>query len=418
MGKWMQIGTVVLILVFVIEIVAYLFTSNPYQQDGAITPTPVPTLSTEIFEGINVSDAYIVGVGKELLIICNTTQDVGPTIYNVSGVSAVSFDPSNDRVGVDVRQNASTEDVGREIKAELSAFCTPHIFKRAFIKLQDVLNFTDQQGGSKLISGSSLQCLQQPQTYIPCYAFVQLGTEENIATSFATFLRLKGDMIDFATSEEQQVSQPFRFNAATATGRVAGLLDEASASVSIPWEERLKYDAGNMALYLNSTVNASTVEFSIEDTIVLNTSSNETLEKAGNLSFVLSSIPSESTIVLQVGKNFTDEVSAVEGLQGIGVPESEIIFPESTITFGFIYFEGSHPIISEYFLPYEAEFARNVLVELDDPAAVEEGMGAAPIENSYEVFALNATLNSSINIIVNAILQGEDVVNSQAFEDR
>ena len=253
-SKLLRYGTVVLIIIFAIEIVAFLFTNNPYSGEF---PSPSPTITPvpETFEGFNITDALVTGIGRELLILCNTTGDPGPKVRALEGVLSVSYDPQNTRLGVGISENASIDEVVSLTKDALKEFCTPRIYKRGFINAGNYLNVSasDGSGVFRVISGSSLACLQQ-STFAQCYAFVQPETQQNDTKVFNIFVRTVGGAVTFVTAEEPRMEAPIQFKATQTKGIVLGFLEESTASAKVAWKDRALISETKIRAALNDSV--------------------------------------------------------------------------------------------------------------------------------------------------------------------
>lgn len=404
-SKLMQYGTVVLILIFAIEILAFLFTQDPYSgsvpsPSPSSTPIPVP------FEGLNSTSAYVLGFGRELLVLCNTTSDPTPLLANVSGIQAASFDPQAIRIGISLTENASAQEVLRSTTLALSPVCTPFPYKRAYINVGEMLNFSSFDGStSKLLFGASFQCLQGI-TFTQCYAFVQPETQENSTVQVTLYVRTLGDEVQLLTAEEPAIPKLPETKVLEAQSRILLLFDSAVASANLPWEDRNSLNEEKVAVLLNNTINLTKIEYVPQNEIMLlNVSENATIDLIKNLSFVKSVFPLEDRLIVQPFENFTDREEAIAALLALGINSSQIDFPDSEMSLEYVIDEGSIGKIEKVLAPFEVTERQKVLADLLDVQKVESDLGARLTYTTFEILAPNPKLNATVLLELNAFVQ-------------
>ncbi|MFH0971200.1 MAG: hypothetical protein V1835_01390 [Candidatus Micrarchaeota archaeon] len=416
-GKLIKYGTAALILIFAIEIVAFLYTQNPYsgtQTEASPEPTVLPT--STVFDGINTSEAYVLGIGRELLVICNTTADVEPEIRKLDGINGVSSDPNNALFSISLTENASIDDVIKTLDRNLRQICKPAIFKRGYVKVGDLLNFTSSDGNSSiLLSGSNLQCLQQP-SFSQCYAFVQPETQENSTITLLIYIRKSGDTIPFVRAEEPAQQKPLAFTNAEGEAHIDELLENAGETFKIPWAQRNDYSEDFAKGKLNSTVNITSVTYSKESGFTINTSSNETLQKLLNMSFIQTVSESESEISAVAQDNFSDQNLLLDELAEIGVDRSLVQFPDSTLSIAFEYSESAVEEVESAFLPLKPVASRKILATLLNTDEIEAQLEAILSSKEVTFYATNATVNATIPVSISAIVQGNEILQIVAQE--
>ncbi|MFH1750250.1 MAG: hypothetical protein ABH863_01075 [Candidatus Micrarchaeota archaeon] len=407
-SKLIKYGTLALIIIFGIEIIAFLFTQNPYQNT---IPTPIPSATPvpERFEGINSTEGFVISIGRELLVICNTTQNPEGAIRQVPGVQAVSFDSQNLRLGIVAKENASLDLVVAGTRGELQSYCTPRIFKRAFVKLGNYLNFTSASGGdSKVLAGANFQCLQQ-HSLSQCFAFVQPETQANSTVPLLVYVRMVGSVPEFITAEEPRRQSPLEFKSAQAEALVTEILPGAAVHASIPWKDRFEYSEGQISGSLNGSLNYS--EFSYEpvsEITILEELDNATLGKLGNLSFVQSVFPSDGGVIVQVKGGFNDEELLIGGFDDLNISSSEYEIPISFLSFIFDYSPEAEIAVSKA-LPKGTPVLRGVVAEITSIESAEGQLGGKLPEPQITLFARNATINSTILVSLNAIVQDGEI---------
>ena len=409
-SKLMKIGTVALIVIFAIEIVAFLFTQNPYQREiPSVAPsaTPIP----QSFQGINGTDAYVISIGRELLAVCNATSDPEAKVREIPGVADTSYDPQNLRVGIVVSQNFSIEDVASKTKKVLKEFCEPRVFKRAYVKVGSYLNLSsaDGAGTSKVVTGSNLACLSQPGTYAQCFAFVQPETQANATIKMMVFVRMLGETIQFATAEEPRSVAPIEFKSANAKAVVLEVLGGAVMEVQIPWKSRNSISREEIIQKLNGTVNYTQVEYlPLIEITISNVTGNDTAAKINALSFVANVFEAD-TLVVKVNGNFTDDALLVSELERIGVEDWQYSLPDSGLTVAFDYSPENEKAILLAIKPFTGAIKRQLSVELTDIEAAQSALGGVLPQTTFEIFATGANATDAIDIKLDAILQDGEI---------
>ncbi|MEK6843235.1 MAG: hypothetical protein AABY04_02000, partial [Candidatus Micrarchaeota archaeon] len=375
-------GTIALIIIFAIEIVAFLFTQNPYSNQVP-SPSPTPQITPVAFEGINSSDGFVVATSKELLIVCNTTVDTTPFLQNVTGVLSVSADPSNLRIGVEMKENYSDDDTILGIKTVLNPYCSPAIFKRAFVKLPDYLNFTSQEGKSRLLFSQSYQCLLQ-NTFIPCYAFVQSSTKANATINLMVFVRLEGDNVVLITAEEPKTQSGLEFRVLENSAKVLEILGDSLASVDIPFEKRSDFTDESINSELNGSANISDLQYDLRDEFIINSTENETLALISLFPYALSASISNSQIVAKVSSNFTNVSGVISDFSKLSIPKSKIQFPVSKL--GIVYLNSNEADAKITKLFPKAQFKRKVRAEISDLSKAQTELGTSLPSTEVEYF--------------------------------
>jgi hypothetical protein len=403
--KLIKIGTIALILFFVLEIVYMYFSSNPYANNNLTpTPSPIPSAEPTRFEGFNSTEAYVISIGNELLMLCNTTQDLDLIVGKVIGVIGVSYDPQTTRVGVAVAQNASMSDVIKALKATLKPLCTPLIYKRAYLKVPDVINFTDANGNeTKIIFGDQLQCLQAP-SFAQCFAFVQPDTQENATAEMVIYARLLGDSVEFISAEEPRKSQPLEFRNAKASAIVSLQLPQLIASAQIPWEGRLKINATSINQTLGSKLNFSEVKYTLGEQVYVNSTDNATFQKIQNLSYVAIAYL-EDQIRIVPKSNYSNKNQIESDLEGFGLMPSQIKFDTSTLTIDFEQTNTSEKIVLDAIKPIKPKIQQLVIADLLDVPSIEKEFGETLPRTKLKLYVTNSTINSTFEVNLAAMLQ-------------
>ncbi len=409
-------GTIVLIIIFAIEIVAFLFTSDPYQGSEAPTPSALPSIEPASFEGMNASEGYVIAIAQQLLVICNTTQDVGPELRAILGVDAVSMDPTYGRIEIEASGNASIEAIAKEAKGILKNYCTPTVYKRAFVRVDGLLNFTSQDGQTKLLSGSNLQCLERA-SFAQCFAYVQPETSENSTIGLLIYIRTTGDEVTFVTAEEppSAVANQLAFRSEKSSGTILEVGIGAAALVKLPWDKRYDFSEEDVRSSLNSTLNITELQISRQDSITLNATDNETLFAVQNLSFVLSASFGENGITLEPQANLTNKTMVLLELEPI-LDLGKVKLPATTINLAYDHSDDANFAVEDYFSLFEIAFKRQISVELNEPAELEEIFDAPLPQTQFTLYAANTTVNTSIDLYVTAITQGGEMTYVNAFE--
>ncbi len=415
----LKYGTAALIIIFAIEIVALLFTQDPYGGVEPI-PSPSPTPVPEQFEGVNVSEAYIIGIGREVLAICNSTEDVTGKIEGIDGVQSASYDPNGGRLGIAAELDADVDQIIADAEIELTDNCNAIFFKRAFVRVGGRLNFTSLDGTkSKMVLGSNFQCLQQ-SSFAQCFAFVQPESRANDTVELTIFVRMLGEGITFVTAEEPYTPKPLELKSADAEAVIIDFAAAATAEIGIPWAQRNAYSQKEAIELLNGSANYTQLDYRKRSELLLKAEpSNKTIELIGNLSYVVDVIPlEEEGVIIQVNENFSNSTLLQAEMEKLGFEFSQIEAPESIIAVSFEYSEEDEAAIRAAFSKQKVAIRRMVFAELVDPAIPEEELGVKLPTTVFDVFAANASINSTLIITLNAIIQGGEAVFVSAEESK
>ncbi|MBI5224409.1 hypothetical protein HY989_00910 [Candidatus Micrarchaeota archaeon] len=398
-------GTIALIIIFAIEIVAFLFMQNPYA-NIAPTPTPTPKVALENFDGVNATDGYVIATTNELLIVCNTTQDPSGLLKNATGVQSVSSDLANQRILIEMDKNSSEDETILGVKGILTQFCSPAIFKRAFVKLPDYLNFTSQDGKYKLLFSQDYQCLEQ-NSYIPCYAFVQSQTKANTTINLMVFVRLEGESVTLITAEEPRKASGLEFRVLENSAKVLEILGDSLASVDIPFEKRTDYTDESINSALNGSANLSDLQYDLRDEFIINSTENETLNSISLLSYVLTASISNSQIVAKVSSNFTNVSGVYSDLLALSIPKTKIQFPVSKL--GIVYSTSEKADAAILRLFPSVQFKRKVRAQIIDLAKAQLELGSSLPSADVEYFTTKPSVGQEYPIMLSAVLQNGEV---------
>ena len=107
--------------------------------------------------------------------------------------------------------------------------------------------------------------------------------------------------------------------------------------------------------------------------------------------------------------NFTDDDALTREFAALGITDGRYVIPDSDLELSFEYSEQAENAVRKAVSPIALEVRRKVLVELLNESDVELQLGGRLPQNTFELFALNSTLNSTLDLTLNAIVQDGEI---------